>query len=300
MVGYLARRALFGLLTLFFASVIIFFVVGTLGQAVVTPGGYAAWAAGLLRGDLGTSLWQHASVDSVIALHVWPTVLLMGSSLALTVIVAIPFGTCAAIKRGGLLDNAGRAFFFVGYSLPGFWLGAILQLVLGIYLADWAGTRVFYVSGISTPGNGGVVDLLQHLVLPVITLSAASVAQFVRFQRGAMVDALASDYVRAARAKGLGRRGVYLKHALRNALLPTVTLFALSMGTISGGAIVIEAVFSWPGLGFLFVDSLAKGDYEVIRALAIINAAFVIFFNLLADVAYTLLDPRISYGSEQA
>ena len=128
----------------------------------------------------------------------------MSSSLALTVIVAIPFGTYAAIKRHGLLDNAGRAFFFVGYSLPGFWLGAILQLVLGIYLAQWAGVRVFYVSGMATPGSGGAVDLLQHLVLPVVTLSVASVAQFVRFQRGAMVDALAADYVRAARAKGWG------------------------------------------------------------------------------------------------
>jgi peptide/nickel transport system permease protein len=143
--------------------------------------------------------------------------------------------------------------------------------------------------------GGGVVDLLQHLALPVITLSVISVAEFSRFQRSAMLDVLASDYLRTARAKGLSQRVVYLKHALRNALLPTVTLVALSIGLIFGGAVITETVFAWPGLGFLLFDSLNKGDFNVARALLLIGAALVVFCNLVADIAYSFVDPRVSY-----
>ncbi len=264
----------------------------------VISSGYVGWAEDLLRGDLGTSQQQHVSVASIIARNVWPTVLLMGSSLVLTVILAIPFGAYSAIKRHSVLDRAGRAFFFFGYSLPGFWLGAILQLVLGIYLASWAGAHIFAISGIHSPGKDGFVDLLQHLALPVTTLSLASLAQFARFQRGAMMEALSADYVRTARAKGLRDRSVNYKHALRNALLPTVTLLALSMGAISGGAVVIETVFSWPGLGFLLVTSLFKGDFLVLVTLLMINVVFIVFFNFLADLTYVLLDPRVGYEWE--
>jgi peptide/nickel transport system permease protein len=139
------------------------------------------------------------------------------------------------------------------------------------------------------------VDLLQHLALPVITLSVISVAEFSRFQRSAMLDVLTSDYLRTARAKGLSQRVVYLKHGLRNALLPTVTLVALSIGLIFGGAVVTETVFAWPGLGFLLFDSLNKGDFNVARALLLIGAALVVFCNLLADIAYSFVDPRVRY-----
>ena len=220
----------------------------------------------------------------------------MGSSLALTVLLAVPFGAYSATRNRSALDRVGRAFFFVGYSLPGFWLGAILQLILGVYLAGWAGVRIFPISGIHNLGDGSSIDLIQHLILPVLTLSLASIAQFARFQRGTMMDALSADYVRTARAKGLRGRAVNYKHALRNALLPTVTLLALSMGAFSGGAVVIETVFSWPGLGFLLVDSLFKGDYQVLLALLEINMVFIVFFNLVADLTCVLLDPRVSYG----
>jgi peptide/nickel transport system permease protein len=168
-----------------------------------------------------------------------------------------------------------------------------LQLVLGIYLADWAGRRIFYVSGMST--DGGFVDLLQHLTLPVLTLSAISIAEFSRFQRGAMLEVLTSDYLRTARAKGLSQWTVYMKHALRNALIPTITLVALSMGTAFGGAVITETVFSWPGLGFLLSDAIFKGDYNIVRALLMISAALIIFFNLVADITYSLIDPRVRY-----
>ncbi|MDQ3942852.1 MAG: ABC transporter permease, partial [Actinomycetota bacterium] len=254
---------------------------------------YGIWMGDLLQGDFGESFKQNAPVTSIIAPRVWPTVLLMGASLIFTVIIAIPLGIYSAIKKYSALDNAGTFLSFLGYSMPSFWLGLILQLVLGIYLADWAGRRFFYVSGMST--TGGLVDLLQHLTLPVITLSVISIAEFSRFQRGAMLEVLTADYLRTARAKGLSQRTVYLKHALRNALVPTVTLVALSMGTAFGGAVITETVFAWPGLGFLLADAIFKGDYNVVRALLMISAALIIFFNLVADIAYSLVDPRVSY-----
>ena len=288
---------------IFLASATIFVLMDALSQARVgwrfdptsLASGYAAWVGDLLHGNLGTSPLEHASVASIIARHVWPTVLLMGSSLALTAVLAVPFGAYSATRRNGLLDIAGRAFFFLGYGLPGFWLGVILQLVLGVYLVNWAGLHVFAISGMHDPGNSSLLDLLRHLTLPVVVLSLASLAQFARFQRGAMLEALSADYVNTARAKGLRERAVNYKHALRNALIPTATLFALSMGAISGGAVVIETVFSWPGLGFLLVNSLFTGNFEVLRALLLINVGFVIFFNLVADLAYAFLDPRVGY-----
>lgn len=255
---------------------------------------YGIWMRDMLQGNFGESFKQNAPVSSIIAPRVWPTVLLMGVSLSVTVLIAVPFGIYSAIKKYSALDNAGTFLSFIGYSMPSFWLGLILQLVLGLYLAQWAGTRIFYVSGMSS-GQGGLVDLIQHITLPVITLSAISIAEFSRFQRGAMLEVLSADYLRTARAKGLSRRAVYLKHALRNALIPTVTLIALSMGVAFGGAVITETVFSWPGLGFLLSDAIFKGDYNVVRALLMIGAALIIFFNLVADLAYSFVDPRVSY-----
>jgi peptide/nickel transport system permease protein len=278
------------------ASVVVFVVVGNLGgPAPPDWGGYLAWVGGMARGDLGWSPVLRAPVASVVALKAWPTVLLLGSSLALTVALAVPFGVYSAVRRGGVADYAGRAFFVVGYSLPSFWLAAILQLVLGVWLAGWAERPVFATSGMASPGEG-LGAALSHLALPVVTLSMASAARFVRFQRGAMLEVMSSDYVRAARAKGLPRPRVYLKHALKNALLPTVTLLALSMSTITGALAVVEVVFSWPGLGYLMIDSLFEGDYQVLRALLMINVLLVVFFGLLADLAYALLDPRVADG----
>lgn len=318
MIAYIVRKLIFSLGVFFLASIVIFGLVALgpdpLAELRQNPSirgedleriadryglndplyvQYGIWMGDLLQGDLGESFKQSAPVTEIIAPRVWPTVLLMGASLIFTVIIAIPLGIYSAIKKYSALDNAGTFLSFLGYSMPSFWLGLILQLVLGIYLADWAGRRFFYVSGMST--TGGLVDLLQHLTLPVITLSVISIAEFSRFQRGAMLEVLTADYLRTARAKGLSQRTVYLKHALRNALVPTVTLVALSMGTAFGGAVITETVFAWPGLGFLLADAIFKGDYNVVRALLMISAALIIFFNLVADIAYSLVDPRVSY-----
>lgn len=318
MIAYIVRKLIFSLGVFFLASIVIFGLVALgpdpLAELRQNPSirgedleriadryglndplyvQYGIWMGDMLQGDFGESFKQNAPVTSIIAPRVWPTVLLMGASLIFTVIVAIPLGIYSAIKKYSALDNAGTFLSFLGYSMPSFWLGLILQLVLGIYLADWAGRRFFYVSGMST--TGGLVDLLQHLTLPVITLSVISIAEFSRFQRGAMLEVLTADYLRTARAKGLSQRTVYLKHALRNALVPTVTLVALSMGTAFGGAVITETVFAWPGLGFLLADAIFKGDYNVVRALLMISAALIIFFNLVADIAYSLVDPRVNY-----
>ena len=321
MFAYIIRKTFFSILVLFFSSIVIFGLV-SLGPDPLTelklnprvthadieritheygldqplPVQYGIWMKDiLLHGDFGTSFKQNTSVNSIMVIRIWPTVLLMGTSLIVTVLIAIPFGIYSAIKKYSALDNAGTFLSFVGYSMPTFWLGLILQLVLGVYLTAWSGQQIFYISGMTSPEGGGLVDLLQHLALPVITLSVISVAEFSRFQRSAMLDVLASDYLRTARAKGLSQRVVYLKHALRNALLPTVTLVALSVGLIFGGAVITETVFAWPGLGFLLADSLYKGDYNVARALLLIGAALIVFFNLVADVAYSLVDPRVRY-----
>ena len=318
MIAYIVRKLIFSLGVFFLASIVIFGLVALgpdpLAELRQNPSirgedleriadkyglndplyvQYGIWMGDLLQGDFGESFKQNAPVTEIIAPRVWPTVLLMGASLIFTVIIAIPLGIFSAIKKYSALDNAGTFLSFLGYSMPSFWLGLILQLVLGIYLADLAGRRIFYVSGMST--TGGFVDLLQHLTLPVITLSVISIAEFSRFQRGAMLEVLTADYLRTARAKGLSQRTVYLKHALRNALVPTVTLVALSMGTAFGGAVITETVFAWPGLGFLLADAIFKGDYNVVRALLMISAALIIFFNLVADIAYSLVDPRVSY-----
>jgi peptide/nickel transport system permease protein len=318
LIAYIVRKLIFSIGVFFLASIVIFGLVALgpdpLAELRQSPSiraedleriaeryglndplyvQYGIWMGNMLQGDFGESFKQNAPVTEIIAPRVWPTVLLMGASLIFTVIIAIPLGIYSAIKKYSALDNAGTFLSFLGYSMPSFWLGLILQLVLGIYLADLAGRRIFYVSGMST--TGGFVDLLQHLTLPVITLSVISIAEFSRFQRGAMLEVLTADYLRTARAKGLSQRTVYLKHALRNALVPTVTLVALSMGTAFGGAVITETVFAWPGLGFLLADAIFKGDYNVVRALLMISAALIIFFNLVADIAYSLVDPRVSY-----
>lgn len=317
MLAYIIRKTLTSILVLFLASMVLFVLTNLSGDPLVQLRQnpqisgediqrisdeygldraihvqYGIWLGDVLQGDFGTSFKQNTDVNSIIARRIWPTVLLMGTSLTLAVAVAVPFGVYSAIKKYSPMDKVGTFLSFLGYSMPVFWLGLILQLVFAVYLSNWLGVRVFYVSGYSMEG---IVDLLQHLTLPVLSLAVISIAEFSRFQRGAMLDVLSSDYLRTARAKGLSRRTVYLKHALRNALIPTVTIVALSVGTVFGGAVVTETVFSWPGLGFLLIDSLNKGDYNVTRALLILGAALIIVFNLVADIAYSFVDPRVRY-----
>lgn len=318
MLAYIIRKTLFSIIVLLLASMVLFAItrlsgdpLSQLRQNPQVDGAdirrisqeygldrpmyvqYGIWLRDVvLGGDFGTSFKQNADVNSIIARRIWPTVLLMGSSLLLAVAVAVPFGVYSAIKKYSFTDKVGTFLAFFGYSMPVFWLALILQLVFAVYLERWTGTRIFYVSGYSMDG---FINLMQHLTLPMLSLAVIQIAEFSRFQRGAMLDVLSSDYLRTARAKGLSRSVVYLKHGLRNALIPTVTIVALSVGTIFAGAVVTETVFAWPGLGFLLIDSLQKGDYNVTQALLVIAAALIIFFNLVADIVYSIVDPRVRY-----
>lgn len=319
MVAFVIRRILFSFVVLLFASMAIFFLVRFAGdplvqlrqnpqvsgddlQRIADSYGlnepifqqYLIWLAGMFQGDFGLSFQQNAPVGEIIGRRIVPTVLLIGSSLLLTIFIAIPLGVFQAIKKYTRWDNALTFLAFLGFSTPVFFLGLMMQLVFAVQLADLLGTKVFYTTGMNEPG-GGFIDLLQHLTLPALALSVITIASFSRFQRSAMMEALASDYLRTARAKGLSNRAVYLKHALRNALIPVITLLAISLGTVLAGATVTEIVFAWPGLGSLLYDSLLKGDYNVARGLLMILAAFTIVANLLADLVYAVVDPRIRY-----
>jgi peptide/nickel transport system permease protein len=321
LLAYTVRKLLFSVLILGIASFVIFALINVAYDPLTDlrknsrvsaedlerlaslygldrsiPERYLIWVGDLLSGSLGYSIKQQSPVSEIIAPALWPTVLLMGASLILTVIVAIPLGVYSAIKKYSAVDNAVTFLSFIGYSMPTFWLGLILQLALGIYLTTWAGTRIFYTSGMYSPDGGGLVDLLQHLTLPVITLSVVSIASYSRFQRSAMLEVLSADYVRTAKAKGLSQRRVHLRHALRNALLPIVTLLALDIGAIAGGAVIVESIFAWPGLGFTLVRSLQGGDYAVAQSLLMITAVLTVFFNYVADIAYTVVDPRIRHS----
>ena len=320
MITYIIRKVIFSVLVLFVASAVIFALVSLSGDPLADlrnnpnvtqadieqltaqygldkpmPVQYVIWLGDLLHGDLGVSFKQYTPVNEIIGARIFPTFLLIGSALIVTTIIAIPFGVYSAIKKYSLLDNTGTFLSFLGFSMPIFWLGLILQLVFGLYLTSWAGTRIFYISGMTSPLGGGLIDLLRHLTLPVMALAVIEIATLSRFQRSAMLDVLSADYLRTARAKGLSQTSVYLKHALRNAMIPSVTLLALKVGLIFNGAVITETVFAWPGLGFLLVDSLNKGDYNVARGILIISAALIVIFNLVADLAYSLVDPRVSY-----
>lgn len=319
MISYVIRRLIFSFFVLLVLSAAIFMLVQLAGDPLVELQQnpqvseadiarlaalygidqplhvqYGIWMRDmLLYGDFGLSFRQNIPVTDIIATRVWPTVQLIGSALILSVAIGIPLGIYSAIKKYSTTDKTATIISFVGFSTPVFLLGLILQLVFAIRLTEWTGTRFFYVSGM---GDGGLVDWLQHITLPAFALAVTSIAVYSRFQRSAMLDVLSADYLRTARAKGLSNRGIYLKHALRNAIIPIVTLLALDMISLIAGAVVTETVFAWPGLGFQLINAVNTGDYNVARAILVIIAVITVLLNLVADIAYSLVDPRVSYS----
>ncbi len=218
------------------------------------------------------------------------TLLLMGTSLILTAIIAIPLGILGAIRQYGTPDKVVTVIATVGYAIPTFVLGVMLRNIFAAQL-QW-----FPLFGAHTLGRDETIpDLLWHLVLPVITLTVVSVAGWSRYMRASMLEVMRQDYVRTARAKGAGGKRVIYKHAVRNALIPIITLFGLSIPVLLGGAAVTEAIFSWPGLGYLGVQSVITRDYPTVLAFVMIGGILVIIGNLVADILYALTDPRIKY-----
>ena len=248
------------------------------------------WLGNLLQGDLGTSYTQYRPVTTVIW-EVFPnTLLLMVAGLMLALTLSLLFGILAARKQYGLVDNATSFVSYFGLAMPVFWFGLMLQLLFAVKLG-WLPS-----AGKQAAEGGGTLDLLRHLVLPAITIAIGSIAGWSRYVRSSTLEVLGQDFVRTARAKGLREQAVVVRHVLRNALIPLVTVVGIDVPLYLTGAVLTETVFSWPGMGRLFFDSLTTRDYPVLMGTLVLGAVLIILGNLIADLLYGLLDPRIKYG----
>lgn len=253
---------------------------------------------GVLRGDFGFSFRTRNPVLEEIGQRLPNTIYLMSITMLLAVLIAIPIGIISAIRQYSSFDIAVTTFSFGGQAVPEFWLGLLLILIFYAWLKNpFTGDPLFPSGGMTSIGIEGfnLGDRIYHLVLPVMTGGLGWIAWYSRFLRSSMLDVIHQDYLRTARAKGLPNRMVVYKHALRNALIPLVTLLALDLPYIFSGAIFVEILFSWPGMGRLYYQAALQRDYPVLLAVLIIGAAFIIFSNLIADLLYAYLDPRVRY-----
>jgi peptide/nickel transport system permease protein len=250
---------------------------------------YFAWALAALRGDFGYSRLYLQPVLGVLLPRLGNTALLMGASLLCAYALALPLGIIAARRPGSVVDGAVNLLCFAGISVPSFWLALMLILVFAATLG-W-----LPAGGVATIGDGGVADRLRHLVLPVTTLTLASMGAHLRYIRAAMIETLREDYIRTARAKGASETRVLAYHALRNALIPVVTVLALSFGSLFSGALITETMFAYPGMGKLIYDAILGNDFNLALAGLLLATVMVLLANLAADIAYAVIDPRISY-----
>ena len=262
------------------------------------PAQYALWLGDFVQGDWGQSFRTQRPVTDMVGEATWNTFLLVGTALFFSVILAMLIGVVSAVRQYSTFDFVSTSFSYFGFSMPDFFFALLLQLFVVVVLHEQLGIDVLYVQGKYTVGQeGDIVNLIEHMVLPVLVLMLTSVAAWSRYQRDSMLEVLQTDYVRTARAKGVPRGQVIRRHALRNALIPFVTVVAIDAGVLLGGVVVVERVFSWPGLGLLFFDALERSDYPVLLAWMAVATVFVVLFNLLADVLYAVLDPRIRVGA---
>lgn len=246
----------------------------------------------VLQGDLGKSYYFNIPVTDLILERVGPTLLLVVTALILAIFVGTLFGVIAAQRPNGIFSHFVTVLALIGFSAPVFWTAFLLII---LFVATW---ELLPLSGLADPLTergtlAWYLDVLHHLILPVMALSTIYLAQYSRLARAAMMDVLGSDFIRTARAKGLGQRIVVYKHALRNAVIPVITIAGLQFSHLFSGAVVIETVFTWPGLGTLVFESILRGDTPTIMGILFFSAMVVIIFNLLTDLAYRLVDPRI-------
>ncbi|NNM34199.1 MAG: ABC transporter permease [Gemmatimonadetes bacterium] len=260
-----------------------------LGLDQPVPVQYVRWLGAAVTGDLGMSFARNRPVKDVILEHLPATLELMGAAFVLAAVLALGLGVVSAVRQYSWIDHLGTGLSFAGIAMPVFWFGLILQLVFAVQLG-W-----LPASGRQTTGVNTLPDHLAHLILPGVVLSMRYVAGWSRYLRSSMLGALRSDFVRTARAKGLSERRVVWVHALRNAMVPVVSVIALETAGLFSGAIITETVFAWPGIGRLFVLAMTQRDYPVLMGILLLGAVMVILFNLLADLVYGWLDPRIRY-----
>ncbi|NOJ45897.1 ABC transporter permease [Bradyrhizobium archetypum] len=249
---------------------------------------FGSWVWRILHGDLGTSIFTNLPVSSLIAQRLEPTLSLMAMTLVLTILIAVPLGVVAAWKAGTWLDRTIMAFAVFGFSIPVFVVGYILAYVFALHL-EWLPVQGY------TPLAEGFWPWLVNLILPAVALGCVYIALIARITRAAMLEVLQQDYVRTARAKGLGQNSILFIHALKNAAVPIVTVIGIGIALLIGGAVVTESVFAIPGLGRLTIDAILRRDYPVIQGIVLLFSFLYVLVNLMVDVTYTLVDPRIRY-----
>ena len=248
---------------------------------------YVEWATGAVRGDLGTSLLTDEPVTQRIGERLPNTLMLAGAAFVLSVMLGVPIGLIQALRRGSPLDHVLSFFSAIGLAVPVFWLGIVLILIFSVSL------RVLPSAGVTGIATDTPIDRLQHLVLPAVVLASTVLPTIVRFMRSAAIEVLHEDYIRTAESKGLAPRVVVTRHVMRNALIPVVSALGALVPRLLGGAVVTEAVFSWPGLGRLALEAAQGRDYPLITSLTVVAAAVAVGTTLLVDLAYTQIDPRV-------
>lgn len=257
---------------------------------------YAYWLSNFAKGDMGESIVKKRPVSNIIKERIPATALLMLTAFVLSAVIAIVMGTIQAVYSRKTIDHLLTIFVFIGYSFPAFLLGMMLQNYLGLWPWEQFGIRVAYTSGMFSAGSEGeIMDMLQHLVLPVLTITIIQTALWSRYQRSAVLSELKAPYVKMARAKGLSEPKIIKNHVLKNAIIPVLTVIIIDAGYLFNGAVIVESVFSWPGTGQLFYESIVNYDYPVLMGLLMLSTILVIAFNFLADILSAFLDPRIRY-----
>ncbi|MCM8749337.1 ABC transporter permease [Thermomicrobiaceae bacterium CFH 74404] len=312
MAAYVVRRLLQAVVLLFLVSVLTFLLIHSapggpallanpelsreqiqqmteqLGLDDPLPVQYLRWLGNVARGDFGSSYNTVQPVTRLIAERLPNTVMLTGLALVLSILVAVPLGVLSALKRNSAIDRIIAGFSFIGVSIPVFWLGIMLIIVFAVQL------KVLPAGGMYTLGaEFSLVDRLKHLLLPSLVLVVANLAELTRYTRSGMINVLGEDYIRTARAKGLPNRVVLTRHALRNALIPVITIIGVLLPRAVSGAAITETVFSWPGMGRLAVEAAMTRDYPVVLGATLTVALVVVLSSLVTDLLYAYIDPRI-------
>jgi len=302
--NYLLKRLYHSFIVIFGITLSIFIITHMIGDPVVLllspeatqadrdelqrqlgldrppPVQYMVFLKDAVRGDFGTSFRHQRPALELVLHHLPATLELTLAAMVLSVLISIPLGILASMKPGSLLDRTGMTFALFGQSAPVFWIGIMFILLFGVKL------RWFPISG-----RGGI----ENLIMPAMTLALFSTAAQTRLTRSSMLDVLDKDFIRTARSKGLHEFRVILKHGLKNALIPIITIVALQFGMMLSGAVITETIFAWPGVGRLAVNAIYNRDYPVIQAAVFVTSFFFIFINLIVDILYTKIDPRITY-----
>jgi ABC-type dipeptide/oligopeptide/nickel transport system permease component len=325
MVRYIIRRLIYSIPVLVIASILVFIVMRkaadptaalrlnprisaadvarlrhVLGLDQSGVGQYLTWAKNFVLGNWGISVVSQRSVFDQIRTALVNSAILGIVAISFSLVIGVAIGVYSSLKQYSKLDNTFTTAAFVGISMPNFWFALLLQLLFGVYLVKWFNLKQppFAVAGMTTPGSEGfhLVDRIRHIVLPATVLAVQIIAVYSRYMRASMLEVLHSDFLRTARAKGLRERRVVFRHAMRNALIPITTQLALDVGAIAAGLIITEQIFQWPGMGPLFINAVDTGDFPLALAWVMVTVFAVIIFNLVADIMYAVLDPRIRYA----